>query len=109
MVYEESLIVPHRSAKFQTFPITNSRLSANLVLNCIDFLRFKIFCFKFFLEKIRRAEKSLLGQFCAVLDSLQRHIFFLRIFCTFNFRIKFQSSHLTKKETEGASKHLLCY
>ena len=80
MVYEERWVIPRKSAKYQIFSITNSRLSASLILNCIDFLRFKIFCFKVFLEKIRIAETSLLGQFCAVLDPPQRNIFFWRIF-----------------------------
>ena len=57
---------------------------------------------------MRIAEKSLLDQVCAVLDPLQRHIFFANI-PYFNFQINFQSSHLTKKETEDASKRPSSY
>ena len=60
------------------------------------------------MEKIRIAEKSLLDQFCAVLDPLQRHIFFVKI-PYFNYQLNFQSSHLTKEETEDASKRLSSY
>ena len=60
------------------------------------------------MKKIRIVEKSLLDQFCAVLDPLQRHIFFAKI-PYFNYQLNFQSSHLTKKETEDASKRLSSY
>ena len=60
------------------------------------------------MEKIRIAEKSLLDQFCAVLDPLQRHFFFAKI-SYFYYKIYFQSSHLTKKETEDALKRLSSY
>ena len=57
---------------------------------------------------MRIAEKSLFDQFCAVLDPLQPHFFFANIPYV-NFQINFQSSHLTKKETEDASKRLSSY
>ena len=60
------------------------------------------------MEKIRIAEKSLLDQFCAVLDPLRRHFFLAKI-PYFYYQINFQSSHLTKKETEDASKRLSSY
>ena len=60
------------------------------------------------MEKIRIAEKSLLDQFRAVFDPLQRHSFLAKI-PYFNYQINFQSSHLTKKETEDASKRLSSY
>ena len=50
------------------------------------------------MEKIRIAEKNLLNQFCAVLDPLQRHFFFLAKIPYFYYEINFQSSHLTKKD-----------
>ena len=102
MVYEERLVVSRRSAKCEIFPITNSRLSASLVVNCINFL------FKNYWFLIRIAEKSLLDQFCVVLDPLQRH-FFLANNPYFNFQINFQSSHVTKKATKDASKRLSSY
>ena len=40
---------------------------------------------------------------------LYSDIFFLANIPYFNFHINFQSSYLTKKETEDASKHLSCY
>ena len=95
MVYEERLVVSRRSAKCEIFPITNSRLSASLVLNCINFL------FKNYWFLIRIAEKSLLDQFCVVLDPLQRY-FFLANNPYFNFQI-------TKKEIKDASKRLSSY
>ena len=61
------------------------------------------------MEKIRIAEKSLLDQFCTVLDPLQRHIFFFAKIPYFNYQLNFQSSHLTKKETEDAFKRLSSY
>ena len=60
------------------------------------------------MEKIRIAEKSLLDQFCAVWI-LYSDIFLFANIPYFNFQINFQSSHLTKKETEDASKRLLSY
>ena len=47
----------HRSAKFQIFPITNSRLSASLVLNCIHFL-FQNVWFLFFFGKNTHCRKK---------------------------------------------------
>ena len=64
--------------------------------------------FHFFLEKIRIAEKSLLDKFCAVLDPLLRHIFSANI-PYLNFQINFQSSPLTKKQTEDVCKRLSSY
>ena len=89
MVYEERLVVLRRSANFQIFPITDSRLSTNLVLNCINFCVSKFLDINFFFEKIRIAEKSLLNQFCAVLCSFEPSTatyFFWRIFCILIFR-----------------------
>ena len=60
------------------------------------------------MKKIRIAEKSLLVSFVHFWI-LYSDIFFLANIPYFNFQINFQSSYLTKKETEDASKRLFCY
>ena len=95
MVYEESLVVPHRSAKFQIFPITNSRLSASLVLNCINFL-FQNFWFLIFFGNNTHCGKKFTGPIlCSFGSSTATYFFFAKI-PYFNYQINFQS-HLTKK------------
>ena len=108
MVYEECSVVPHRSAKFQIFPITNSRLSASLVLNCINFLFQNFWFLIFFWKKFALKKKVYLINFVQFWI-LYSEIFFLAKIPYFNYQINFQSSHLTKKETEDASKRLSSY
>ena len=108
MVYKESLVVAHRSAKFQIFPITNSRLSATLVLNCINFL-FQNFWFPIFFSKKYALQKKVYRTNFMQFWILYSDIFFLAKIPYFNYQINFQSSHLTKKETEDASKRLSSY
>ena len=108
MVYEECWVVPHRSAKFQIFPITNSRLSASLVLNCINFL-FQNFWFLIFFCKNTHCRKKFTGPVLCSFGSSTATYFFLAKIPYFYYQINFQSSHLTKKETEDASKRISSY
>ena len=101
-------VVPHRNAKFQIFPITNSRLSASLVLNCINFL-FQNFWFLIFFWKKYALQKKVYWTNFVQFWILYSDIFFLEKIPYYNYQINFQSSHLTKKETEDASKRLSSY
>ena len=95
MLYEESQIVPHKSAKFKIFPITNSRLSASLVLNCINFL-FQNFWFLIFFGKKYALQKKVYWTNFVQFWILYSDIFFLAKIPYFNYQI---NSHLTKKDT----------
>ena len=108
MVYEESLVVPHRSAKFQIFPITNSRLSASLVLNCIHFL-FQNFWYLICIWKKYALQKKVYWTNFVQFWILYSDIFFLAEIPYFSYQINFQSFHLTKKETEDVFKRLSSY
>ena len=84
------------------------RLSASLVLNCINFTVSKFLIFNYFWKKCVLQKKVYSINF---LQSwiLYSDIFFFANIPYFNFQINFQSSHLTKKETEDASKRLSSY
>ena len=92
----------HRSAKFPIFSITNSRLSASLVLNCINFL-FQNVWFLIFFGKNTHCRKKLTRWILCNFGSSTAKFFFLANIPYSNCQINFQSSHLTKKETEDAS------
>ena len=108
MVYEKRYVVPRRSSTFQIFPITNIRLSASLVLNCINFL-FENFWFLIFCRKNSHWRKKFTRSILCNFGSSTAKFFFLANIPYSNCQINFQSSHLTKKETEDVSKRLSTY
>ena len=108
MVCEKRQVVPRRSATFQIFLITNSQLSASSVLNCINFLFQNFWFLIFFWKKYALQKKVYLTNFVQFWI-LYSDIFFLAQIPYFNYQINSQSSHLTKKETEDASKRLSSY
>ena len=77
--------MPRRSAKFQIFPITNSRLSASLVLNYINITVSKFLVFNFFLKKYTLQKKVYSINFVQFWI-LYSDLFFLRIFRILIFR-----------------------
>ena len=76
MVCEKRLVVPRRSATFQIFPITNSRLSASLVVNCINFL-FENFWFIIFFRKNPHWRKKFTRSILCNFGSSTAKFFFL--------------------------------
>ena len=85
-----------------------SRLSASSVLNCINFL-IQNFWFLIFFEKNTHCRKKFTRSILCSFGSSTATCFFLPNILYFNFQRNFQSSHLTKKETEDASKRLSSY
>ena len=90
------------------FRITNSRLLGSLVLNCINFLFQNFWFLNFFWKKYALQKKVYSINFVQFWILYSDIIFFPNI-PYFNFQINFQSSLLTKKETEDASKRLSSY
>ena len=66
------------------------------------------FVFNFFWKKYALQKKVYWSILCSFGSSIATY-FFLANIPYFNFQINFQSSYLTKKETEDASKRLSCY
>ena len=83
-------------------------VSASLVLNCINFLFQNFWFLIFFLKKYALQKKVYWTNFVQFWI-LYSDIFFLAKIPYFNYQINFQSSHLTKKVTEDASKRLSSY
>ena len=83
------------------------RLSASLVLNCINFTVSK-FWFLIIFGKNAHCRKKFTRSILCSFGSSTATYFFANI-SYFNFQINFQSCHLTKKETEDASKRLSSY
>ena len=88
MVYEERQVVPRKSAKWQIFPITNSRFSASLVLNCINFL-FQNFWFLIFFWKKYALKKKVYSINFVQFWILYSDIFFFCLYSVFECSDKF--------------------
>ena len=97
-----------QECKISDVSVTNSRLSASLVLNCINFL-FQNFWFLIFFGKNTHCRKKFTGPILCSFGSSIAAYFFLAKIPYLNYQLNVQSSNLTKKETEDTSKRLSSY